>query len=125
MQVSALDRLSGVFPNLIDGLCDPRRRRRVMLALVGGYGVLWFVYGVVTNSSQDLSADLAEMVVWGHEPAFGYPKHPPLLAYVVRLWFAVFPQADWAFILLAALTLSAGMLWFLSDFQGRLEGLLS
>src|ERR1700681_3440051 len=109
MQRSAFDRFSGVFSALVDGLCDPLRRRRVLLATLCGYGAIWFVCGVVTNSSQDLSADLGEMVVWGHEPALGYPKHPPLLAYVVRLWFAVFPQADWAFILLAALTLSAGI----------------
>jgi hypothetical protein len=109
MQLSAFDRFSGVFSGLVDGLCDPRRRRRVLLATLCGYSAIWFVCGVVTNSSQDLSADLGEMVVWGHEPALGYPKHPPLLAYVVRLWFAVFPQADSAFILLASLTVSAGI----------------
>ncbi len=104
-----MNRLNAVFANLVDGLCDPRRQRRMMLALAAAYGVAWFVYGVVAKSSQDLNADLAEMTVWAHEPALGYPKHPPLLAYVVRLWFAVFPQADWAFALLAALTLSAGI----------------
>src|SRR5277367_1023550 len=104
-----LDRLSGVFSGIVDALCDPRRQRWTMVALAAAYGVAWFVYGVVAKSSQDLNADLAEMTVWGQEPALGYPKHPPLLAYVVRAWFAVFPQADWAFTLLAALTLSAGL----------------
>ena len=49
------------------------------------------------------------MTVWAHEPALGYPKHPPLLAYVVRGWFAILPQADWGFLLLAGLTLAAGL----------------
>jgi hypothetical protein len=103
------DRFNAVVSGVIDGLCDPRRRRRVMLMLACGYGAAWFVYGVIGKSSQDINADLAEMAVWAHEPALGYPKHPPLLAYGARLWFAIFPQADWAFLLLAALTLSAGL----------------
>jgi len=104
-----MNRPNAVFTSLVDGLCDSQRQRRAMLALAAVYGAAWFVYGVVAKSSQDLNADLAEMVVWAHEPALGYPKHPPLLAYVIRTWFAVFPQADWAFMLLAALTLSAGL----------------
>jgi 4-amino-4-deoxy-L-arabinose transferase-like glycosyltransferase len=95
--------------SLVDGLCDPRRQRRVMLALAAVYGAAWFVYGVIAKSSQDINADLGEMMVWAHEPALGYPKHPPLCAYVVRLWFAIFPQSDWAFLLLAGLTLAAGL----------------
>lgn len=102
-------RLAGAFSKLIDGLCDPQRRRRVMLAVAAAYGAAWFIYGLIAKSSQDINADLAEMTVWAHEPALGYPKHPPLLAYVVRAWFAVFPQADWGFLLLAALTLAAGL----------------
>jgi 4-amino-4-deoxy-L-arabinose transferase-like glycosyltransferase len=109
MQLSSLDRASSVFAGVVDGLCDPDRRRRVALALVCGYAAAWTVYGVIAKSSQDINADMAEMVVWGRAPALGYPKHPPLLAYLVRLWFAIFPQADWAFTLLAALTLSAGI----------------
>ena len=61
-----------------------------------GYGALWFVYGVIAKSSQDLNADMGEMVVWTRELALGYPKHPPLLAYILWAWFKVFPLADWA-----------------------------
>jgi 4-amino-4-deoxy-L-arabinose transferase-like glycosyltransferase len=103
------DRLRAAFVAIVDALCDPQRRRRAMLALAAAYGAAWFVYGVVAKSSQDINADLAEMAVWGREPALGYPKHPPLLAYVVRAWFTIFPQADWPFTLLAALTLAASL----------------
>jgi hypothetical protein len=41
------------------------------------------------------------------------------------VFFIAMPlQIGLAFFIMA-LTLSAGMLWFLSDFQGRIEGLLS
>jgi 4-amino-4-deoxy-L-arabinose transferase-like glycosyltransferase len=109
MALSSLDRMSGVFASLVDGLCDPARRRRVMLALACAYAAVWALYGVIAKSSQDLNADMAEMVIWAREPALGYPKHPPLLAYVIRGWFAIFPHADWAFTLLAAITLGIGI----------------
>src|SRR5215213_5475274 len=94
---------------LIDGFADPARRRRTALTFVLGYGALWFLYGMIAKSSQDLNADMGEMVVWTRELALGYPKHPPLPAYIVWAWFKVFPLADWAYILLAVVTVSAGI----------------
>jgi 4-amino-4-deoxy-L-arabinose transferase-like glycosyltransferase len=103
------DRLSCLFAAPVDGLCDPRRWRRTALALAAAYAAIWTLYGVVAKSSQDINADMAEMLIWAREPALGYPKHPPLLAYVVRLWFSIFPAADWAFTLLAVATVAAGI----------------
>ena len=94
---------------LVDGLVDPARRRRAALVFALGYGALWFIYGVIAKSSQDLNADMAEMVVWTREPALGYSKHPPLLAWILWVWFKVFPLADWAYILLAVVTVAVGI----------------
>ena len=94
---------------VIDGLAHPARRRRAALAFVLGYGALWFVYAVIAKSSQDINADMGEMVVWTRELALGYPKHPPLLAYILWGWFKVFPFADWAYLLLAVVTVSIGI----------------
>ena len=94
---------------LVDGLADPARRRRAALVFCLAYATLWFVYGVIAKSAQDLNADMAEMVVWTRELALGYPKHPPLLAYILWAWFKVFPLADWAYILLAVVTVSIGI----------------
>jgi 4-amino-4-deoxy-L-arabinose transferase-like glycosyltransferase len=94
---------------VIDGLVNPARRRRTAFAFVLGYGTLWFVYAVIAKSSQDINADMGEMVVWTRELALGYPKHPPLLAYILWAWFEVFPLQDWAYLLLAVVTVSAGI----------------
>jgi 4-amino-4-deoxy-L-arabinose transferase-like glycosyltransferase len=103
------DSFNGALMRLVEGLADPARRRRTALAFCLAYGALWFVYGVIAKSSQDLNADMGEMVVWAREPALGYPKHPPLLAYILWAWFKVFPLADWAYILLAVVTVSIGI----------------
>ena len=109
MLLSSLDRLGLALAGIVDGLCDPKRWRRTTLLLVLAFAVAWMLYGVIAKSSQDLNADMAEMVIWAREPALGYPKHPPLLAYVVKFWFSIFPLADWAFTLLAVTTVSAGI----------------
>src|SRR5690349_3301804 len=109
MLVPLRDSFNGALARLVDGLADPARRRRAALAFCVAYGVLWFLYAVIAKSSQDLNADMAEMVVWSRELAWGYPKHPPLLAFVLWGWFKIFPLADWAFYLLSAATLSAGI----------------
>lgn len=97
------------FERLADALSDPARRYRAMLALGLAYGLAWALYAVIAKSSQGMNADMAEMVVWAHEPALGYPKHPPLLAWILAAWFSVLPQADWSFYLLSGLNLGLGL----------------
>ena len=103
------DSLNDALVRLVDGLADPARRRRAALVFCMAYATLWFVYAVIAKSAQDLNADMAEMVVWTRELALGYPKHPPLLAYLLWAWFKVFPFADWAYLLLAVITVSVGI----------------
>jgi 4-amino-4-deoxy-L-arabinose transferase-like glycosyltransferase len=107
--MSAWTRINGALARLTDALGDPARRRRAVLGVVVAYAVAWTLYGIIAKSSQDMNADMAEMVVWARELALGYPKHPPLLGWVVFVWFSVFPPADWAYTLLAVVTVSAGI----------------
>ena len=74
MSVGLFSLFNATLARLIDALADPARRRCGALVFALGYGALWFVYGLIAKSSQDLNADMAEMVVWTREPALGYPK---------------------------------------------------
>ncbi len=79
------------------------------LSFVLGYAVLWLIYGVIAKSSQDLNADMAEMVVWTRELALGYPKHPPLPPGSCGRGSRSFPLADWAYLVLSVITVAAGI----------------
>lgn len=103
------DRLLEKYARLIDALADPARRMRTILWLAAAYALCWWLYAVIAKSSQGVNADMAEMVVWGRNFDWGFPKHPPLLGWVIGAWFMVFPAADWAFHLLSALTLGSGI----------------
>jgi 4-amino-4-deoxy-L-arabinose transferase-like glycosyltransferase len=51
---------------------------------------------------------MLEAWAWGRQPQLGYYKHPPLYAWVVAVWFKLFPRHDWAFYLLAMANVGLG-----------------
>jgi Dolichyl-phosphate-mannose-protein mannosyltransferase len=113
----------------LSALSNPARRERTIATILLAYVVLWTLYGVIAKGSQDIHFDMSEQFVLGRELALGYPKHPPLTMLIVRLWFAVFPAADWAYYLLAMANaaLALWIAWRLSarfiDEEKRLLGL--
>lgn len=87
-----------------------------VLAGLGTYLFLWTLYGAIAKASQDLHPDMLEKIIWSRNLDFGFLKHPPLAALLVRMWFNVFPLSDWTFYLLAMLvsTLALLSIWSLS-----------
>ncbi len=82
-----------------------------MLVSLAAYVVLWTIYGTIAKGSQGLHYDMTEVIAWSRDLCFGYLKHPPLAAWIVWLWFSVFPLAEWSYYLLAML-MPAIALWF-------------
>jgi 4-amino-4-deoxy-L-arabinose transferase-like glycosyltransferase len=101
---------------LVEILRDSARHDRAIVLLLTGYALAWTLYGSIAKSSQDLHPDMVELIAWSRDLSLGYPKHPPLGAWLVRLWFSVFPLEDWSFYLLAMLmpTLALWIFWRLS-----------
>jgi 4-amino-4-deoxy-L-arabinose transferase-like glycosyltransferase len=95
------DRFAAPAERLVAALSDPARRERTAVVALIAYVAVWTLYGVLAKAGQDLHGDMTEMLAWSRELALGYPKHPPLAAWLVAAWFAVFPVADWSFYLLA------------------------
>ena len=74
--------------------------------VLAAYAVLWTVYFTTSNATVDIHYDLSEASVWAQTFAFGY-KHPPMTAWIFRVWFAIFPRTDWAAYLLASVNIAA------------------
>lgn len=94
-----------------DALTDPARADRAVLWSLAAYVLVWTVYGTIAKAPQGLHPDMVEVVAWSRDLSLGYLKHPPLAAWLVAAWFAVFPVADWSYYLLAML-MPALALWF-------------
>ena len=106
------------FERLFAALVDPARCERTMLWLLAGYVVAWLAYGAIAKSSQDLHFDIGEMFAWSHQIGLSAPTHPPLGAWLARLWFSLMPAQDWAFYLLAILVTTVA-LWIAWRSAGR------
>jgi hypothetical protein len=91
-------------------LTDPARRDRTVLVLLVVYWVVWTAYGTMAKAPQGLHPDMTEIVAWSRDLALGYLKHPPLAAWLVAGWFAVFPVAEWSYYALAML-MPVAALW--------------
>jgi 4-amino-4-deoxy-L-arabinose transferase-like glycosyltransferase len=115
---SFAQRTRNPFERIFDALIDPARSERTMLCLLAGYVAAWSVYGAVAKSSQDLHFDIGEMFAWSHQVGLSAPTHPPLGAWLVRIWFAVMPRQDWAFYLLA-IAAAAVAVWMTWRVAGR------
>ncbi|HEY6618025.1 MAG TPA: glycosyltransferase family 39 protein, partial [Steroidobacteraceae bacterium] len=104
------------FERLFDALVDPTRRERTVLLLLAGYAATWTLYAIIAKGSQDLHYDMGEFVAWSRKVGLSTPKHPPLGAWLVRVWFSVFPLDDWAYYLLAVIsaTMALWIIWRVS-----------
>ena len=114
---------------LVSALVDLSRRERTAAIVLVAYAALWALYGAIAKSSQDLHFDMGEAIAWSREPSWGYRKHPPLSAWVVKAWFTVIPFADWSYYLLAMISATLGLwiAWKLAadylDAEKRVVGL--
>jgi Dolichyl-phosphate-mannose-protein mannosyltransferase len=111
-----VDRLKSMLDQCIDALGDPRRKHHTAVVLILLYVLLWWAYAVVEKNTQGIHIDMAEQFSWSLQPAFGYPKHPPFCAWVVGVWFAVFPRANWAYYMLSVSMsgVALGFSWLIS-----------
>jgi 4-amino-4-deoxy-L-arabinose transferase-like glycosyltransferase len=108
--MSRVARILAPFERLLDALTDPARRERAAAWLLIGYCAAWSLYGALAKGSQDVHFDMGEMVAWSRDAGIGTPKHPPLAAWLVRVWFSVFPLTDASYYVLA-MVLASFALW--------------
>ena len=112
-----------------DALSDPAWRERAVLVSLAVYVLLWTVYGTIAKSSHGLHPDMTEIVAWSRDLSLGYLKHPPLAAWMARLWLTVLPVAGWSYYLLAMLmpAIALWIVWRMSadylDADKRIVGL--
>lgn len=74
------------------------------------YVVTWAFISWLAVPAFDAYGDMVENYAWGQTWTWGSFKHPPLFAWIVKVWFAVFPTQVWAYYLLSYLNAAAGVL---------------
>lgn len=70
----------------------------------------WAFVSFFSSGNLDSYNDMLENYAWSQPMLWGTHKHPPFFAWVVGVWFAVFPQTDWAYRLLSYTNVFVGLL---------------
>ena len=61
--------------------------------------IFWTLAQSLTN--QNLPLDTIEHLAWGSNLEWGFNKHPPMVAFVVEVFYRIFGSQDWAYYLLS------------------------
>ena len=94
----------------VAALLHPRLGAPLLLGVVLGNALLWVAALTILKFAQVLHSDSTEAFAWGQTLAWGSGKHPPMVGWVARAWFSVFPTSDWAFYALAMAVTGATVL---------------
>jgi len=90
-------------------------RRDGLLWRIGvAYLLAWAAVSWLSSPSLDAYGDMVENYAWSQTWAWGSFKHPPLFAWIVRIWFDLFPTRVWAYYLLSYLNAGIGILGILA-----------
>jgi 4-amino-4-deoxy-L-arabinose transferase-like glycosyltransferase len=86
--------------------------------LLVSFVAIWTLYLAIAYLGAGLHPDTLEAWTLGRHFAWGYPKHPPLMGWVVAAWTTIFPLSDWS-IQLMAMANAALALWFVDLISRR------
>lgn len=91
-------------------LLHPQIGPWLLSAIVLGNAVLWTAVLAILKFAQVLHSDSTEAFAWGQTLEWGSGKHPPMVGWLARAWFTIFPTTDWAFYALAMTVTGATVL---------------
>lgn len=77
-------------------LLKPRRATAGMIMSIAIFCLLGVVVLVLMTPAESLFMDSTEAYAWGMQFLGGYGRHPPLTGWIARLWYGVFPAANWS-----------------------------
>jgi 4-amino-4-deoxy-L-arabinose transferase-like glycosyltransferase len=99
---------------------------RLVVLFIVAHTVIWTLVPLIVRWPGALWDDMLENYAWAQEWQLGYYKHPPFYAWIVGLWFQIFPRAEWAYYLLSAVNVGVGFagIWLLAGRFVKRDGQL-
>jgi 4-amino-4-deoxy-L-arabinose transferase-like glycosyltransferase len=101
LRVRRIDKL-GVW--LAAMLLVPRRAPASMFVAIAIFCLLGWGVVLLMKPAETLFMDSTEAYAWGMQFLGGYGRHPPLTGWIARVWYSVFPAANWSSYALSAAT---------------------
>lgn len=89
-------RVNGLDVWLAAMLLTPRRAAASMTVCIAVFCLLGVGIHVLSTRAETLFMDSSEAYAWGMQFLGGYGRHPPLTGWIARIWYSVFPAANWS-----------------------------
>jgi 4-amino-4-deoxy-L-arabinose transferase-like glycosyltransferase len=83
-------------------LLAPQRATASMAVGIAVFAVLGVFILLLMKPAEGLFMDSTEAYAWGMQFLGGYGRHPPLTGWIARIWYSVFPPANWSSYALSA-----------------------
>lgn len=87
--------------------------KRQITTVLFFYLAVWIFIAYLLQPELDATSDMIENYAWGQTYEWLTYKHPPLLGWVVRMWFTLFPTKSIFYFLLAYLNAIVGIMGIL------------
>ena len=71
----------------------------LLYIFVTSHLIIWTLVPTLTNNN--LPLDTIEHLAWGSNLDWGFNKHPPMVAFVLEIFYQIFGANDWAYYLLS------------------------
>lgn len=84
--------------------------KKIFWLLLLGFVITWWLSASLSKPYLDSYGDMTESYVWSQTWMLGSFKHPPLMAWVVKIWFSIFPETVFAYFLLSYINSALGIL---------------
>ncbi|MDA9743563.1 glycosyltransferase family 39 protein [Candidatus Pelagibacter sp.] len=78
---------------------NKRNIYNIFYIFITSHLIVWTIIPSVTNLN--LPLDTIEHLAWGSDLDWGYNKHPPMVAFVLEIFFKIFGSKDWAYYFLS------------------------
>ena len=100
---------------------------KIFFLFIAAHLLVWTLVPSLTN--KNLPLDTIEHLAWASNLDWGFNKHPPMVAFVLKVFYQIFGSQDWAYYLLSQIFVcfSFFIIWKLSQefFKKKIYSLIS
>ena len=91
-------------------LLQPRTAAASVVAAIAITRLINLFSLLLMKPAESLWVDCTEAYAWGQQFLLGYGRHPPVTGWIARIWYGVFPAANWSSYALSQVMISCSLI---------------
>ena len=104
------DRIAPINVWIAATLLQPRTATASVVAAIAITRLINLFSLLLMKPAESLWVDCTEAYAWGQQFLLGYGRHPPVTGWIARIWYGVFPAANWSSYALSQVMISCSLI---------------